>query len=271
MLRHPITAHSLSHRSSWRLLGLGLLLGLLLCPVRLRAAQVDDTVIRPEPAVLEIGQGQVETVQIVLENAQAVYGIDLRIRFDPAVVQVVDADPSRDGIQMTPGAFVQPDFLVRNAADNQAGSLQYVVSQVNPTSPANGTGVVLTIEFQGQALGEQSELTIGFVEIADRRGNKLSVQPQNGTLKVIPPRPETPTPAPTATATVPPPTAVRSTSEDKAVAASVSTSSSPASKDTWFVLIATGGFVATAVVLVVALRMRPGRRSRSSRKARSNQ
>jgi hypothetical protein len=149
--------------------------------------------------VLEIGQGQVETLDIVLENAQDVYGVDVRASFDPAVVEVVDADPSRDGIQMLPGSFLKPDFMVRNLADNAAGTLQYVITQVNPSQPVTGTGVICSVQFRGKLLGQESALTIGFVEIANRRGVKLSVRGQNGRLAVVQPKPPTPAPAPSAT------------------------------------------------------------------------
>jgi len=193
----PTPVLGLGHVSRLRWLGLALCLALWLAqPVW---AQAQGAIVRPGPSVLEIGQGQVETLDIVLENAQDVYGIDVRASFDPAVVEVVDADPSRDGIQIIPGSFLKPDFMVRNVADNAAGTLQYVLTQVNPSQPVTGTGVVCSVQFRGKLLGQESALTIGFVEIANRRGVKLSVRGQNGRLAVVQPKPPTPAPAPSAT------------------------------------------------------------------------
>ncbi len=123
---------------------------------------------------------------------------------------------------MIPGDFIKPDFAVRNGADNAAGTLQYVITQVNPTPPASGSGIVFSIQFRGKVLGQQAELKIDSVQIADQRGVKLSVQPQNGTLTVVPPKPETPTPpAPTA----PPESAVTDTlaAETAALSAAAAT------------------------------------------------
>ena len=139
--------------------------------------------IRPDPVTLEITPGQVSAINIVLENAADVYGIDVRAKFDPALIEIVDADPAQDGIQMTPGTFLKPDFVVRNTGDNGAGTLQYVVTQVNPTQPATGNGVVLTLNVRGKTPG-QSELKIDSVQMADRRGQSLAVQPQNGIIRV---------------------------------------------------------------------------------------
>ncbi len=178
---------------------------LLLLPFSRVKAQVTSATVRPDQPLLEIGLGQVEMINIVLENAEEVYGIDVRLHFDPAVVEVIDADPDREGVQIVPGKFPQPDFLVCADADNQAGAVQYVITQVNPTPPASGMGVVFSIQLRGKSPGGQSDLTIDFVEIADRHGMKLSVHPESGLLVVVPTKPPTPTPAvrrtPTAEAT----------------------------------------------------------------------
>ena len=158
-------------------------------------ASAQDTLaaVRPNALVLEIGDGQVGTLDIVLENAQDVYGIDVRASFDPAVIEVVDADPAKDGVQMLPGTFLKPDFVVRNVADNEAGTLLYVDTQVNPTPPASGTGVLFSVRFRGKAAGKVSDLKVTSVEMANRQGVKLKVQPQDGTIRVA----GTPVPAAT--------------------------------------------------------------------------
>jgi len=158
--------------------------GLLLLVAVPTWAQEALAVVRPDPLVLEIGDGQVGALDIVLEDAQDVYGIDVRVSFDPEVLEIVDADANKDGVQMIPGVFLNPDFLVRNVADNRAGTLWYALTQVNPTLPATGTGVLFSVRLRGKAAG-RSELKIDFVEMANRRGGLLAVQPQDGTIRVI--------------------------------------------------------------------------------------
>ena len=141
------------------------------------------------PPQVEIVPGQVITVEVVLENAQAVYAIEVRGVFDPAVVEVVDGDPSLAGAQLIPGDLIKPDFVVRNSADNAVGTLHYVVTQINPTEPAYGSGTVFAIQFRGGPLDGRpelrSEFTIDFVDIVDRRGEKLSVEIGQSTLIVV--------------------------------------------------------------------------------------
>jgi hypothetical protein len=168
--------------TGWRQVAVILFLALL--SALPASAQGQTAVVRSDPVVLEVSPGQVATLTIILANAQDVYGIDVRATFDPQIVEVVDADPARDGVQLTPGTFPQPDFVARNSADNAAGTLRYALTQVNPTAPATGTGVVFTVSFRGKTPGEAT-LALGPVEMADRRGQALPVTAEAGTIKVI--------------------------------------------------------------------------------------
>lgn len=172
-------------------MGVMLLAVLSVAPI---TAQDNTAILRLDPENLTVGEGQVEEVQLVIENGSDIFGIDVRAAFDPAVIEIVDADPAKDGVQMIPGEFIKADFLVRNEADNAAGTLQYVVTQVNPTPPANGSGVVLKIKVRGKKQGASSPFTFSFVEMANGRGLKLPVEAQSGTMEGVAPKPETPTP-----------------------------------------------------------------------------
>lgn len=163
-------------------------------------AQDNSAVLRLDPQTLEVGMGQVERVNVFIENAQELYGIELRAQFDPSVIEIVDADLHKEGVQMSPGDFIKPDYVVRNEADNAGGTLLYVATQVNPTPPASGSGLVLSIEVRSKSQDSSSPFTIIFVQAADKRGNKLPIVPQSGTLEGVAPKPETPTPPAASTA-----------------------------------------------------------------------
>ena len=163
-----------SQRRFKRTVGIGALIGLTLLLALPVAGQGESAVVRTDPTVIEVAAGQTATVQFVLADAQNAYGIDVHATFDPKVVEVVDADPGADGVQMTPGDFLRPDFVVRNVADNEKGTLRYALTQVNPTQPVSGTGVIFTVQFRGKAAGETA-LTLAPVELADRQGQLLPV------------------------------------------------------------------------------------------------
>ncbi len=166
-------------------LGLGLQAGV---------SRTGEAQVYADPARLEIVAGQVRALHILLGNADNIYGIDLQASFDPGVVEVVDADPKQAGIQMGSGAFLKPDFTVRNLADNQTGTLRYVITQLKPTAPASGKGMLLSIQFRGKVAGSSSKLTITSAVIADQHGNKQTPKTQGADLVVVHPNSPTLTP-----------------------------------------------------------------------------
>jgi hypothetical protein len=165
-------------------LGLGLQVGV---------SRAGEALVYADPVRLEIVAGQVRALHILLGNADNIYGIDLQANFDPGVV-VVDADPKQAGVQMGSGAFLKPDFTVRNLADNQAGTLRYVITQLKPTAPASGRGMLLSIQFRGKVAGSSSKLTITSAVMADQHGNKQTVKTQGADLVVVHPNSPTLTP-----------------------------------------------------------------------------
>ncbi len=140
------------------------------------ARQAAAATVTPELPAYTIAPDVITTVIVRLEDATNVYGIDIRAAFDPALVEVVDADVAADGIQMEPGQFPQPDFVALNRVDPQAGTLRYVVTQVNPTPPANGDGVVFAVRLRGLGVTGAGEFRIDLVEMSDRDGQLLPVQ-----------------------------------------------------------------------------------------------
>lgn len=146
-------------------------------------AQTAAATVRPDPAAVDVAAGTIQTIAVVLEDAVDVYGIDVRARFDPALVEIVDADTSKAGVQVAPGAFPQPDFVALNEVDNASGTLRYVITQVNPTPPASGSGTLFSIQVRGKAGGD-STIRIELVEMSNRSGELLPVQTADGAIRV---------------------------------------------------------------------------------------
>ncbi|UCG24036.1 MAG: hypothetical protein JSW55_18200 [Chloroflexota bacterium] len=122
-------------------------------------------------------------VDVRLDSISNVYGAELGISFDPALLQVEDADGGVAGVQITPGACPAPNFVAQNEANNAAGTIGYAVTQLNPTPPCNG-GVVATIEFLCVAEGI-SPITFDSSLIADPDGLSIAHTVQNGTVECV--------------------------------------------------------------------------------------
>lgn len=157
---------------------LGLLSFLLSLMAQLAPAQV-----RPEEATYRVEPSAVTTIAVFLENATDVYGIDVRASYDPELVEVVDADLDRDGLQVEAGQFPQPDFVAVSNANPQTGTVHYVVTQLNPTLPATGSGIVFLVRLRGRGIAGTSEFRIEHVEISSRDGDLLPVQWSAATIE----------------------------------------------------------------------------------------
>jgi LysM repeat protein len=183
----------------------------LLLPVILLASTLPlshslaaGTIVRLIPASQSIAVAQVTTLTVQAENVDNLYGYQVAIVFNPTVLEVVDADAAKPGIQVALGSFVKPDFVQQNSADNSVGAIICVVTQIAPTPAVNGTGDLLTISFRGKAQGIS---TVFFTDTTLARGDGTEIPATQESAQIIvgavtQPTP-TNTPTPTGTFVVP--------------------------------------------------------------------
>lgn len=132
-----------------------LILGMLLlvagAPVSmghaLPPAETLPTVVRLIPGDVRMDAGQTVHVEMWVENVSALYGADVQLSFDPLAFQVVDANPSLAGVQISLRYdLLTPGFLLHREADNTLGRIWYANSMVNPAEPAYGSGALFEFE-----------------------------------------------------------------------------------------------------------------------------
>jgi hypothetical protein len=155
-----------------------LVAGLPLAPVL-----AADTVVQLTPATQTIAVTQTTTVTLQVQNVTDLYGYQVEIAFDPAVVEVVDKDSAETGVQAVLGSFLKPDFVFRNEADNAAGTFTAAVSQLAPSSAVSGSGTLLTLTFRGKADGTGS-IRITSLMLANIDGEVISTSQQNAQVQV---------------------------------------------------------------------------------------
>lgn len=111
-------------------------------------------VTRCEPLFVAGSVGSSVDVDLYVAHAANLYGADIKYTFDPSIVQVVDADPFMPGVQIQPlGGFLSPDLVIRRDANNATGTIQYAVTQLNPSQPVTGSGSLARVTFQPIAQG----------------------------------------------------------------------------------------------------------------------
>lgn len=174
---------SLARRALLLLLSVALL-GLWLGNRAIVGLAQGETRVRLDPLASEVQVGETINVDIVIEDVADLYGVDVRLSFDPALLEVQDADPATAGVQIQKGTFPAPDFVVRNEADNGAGTVWYAASQQNPTAPISGSGIAASITFKGLTMGASS-VAFTYQKIVKRDGERIPAGTQDGQIVVL--------------------------------------------------------------------------------------
>lgn len=162
-----------------------------------------DAIMRTDPTSLQMQPGETQSMAIVVEDVTDLYGFECRISFDPAVLEVVDADPAEEGVQVAPGDFLSPDWTLLNAVDNNSGTIDYALAQLSPSDPKSGGGILLTIRFQAKASGT-SPVVLRDVLLGSATSQPITVNLQDGQVVVTSGEPVAPaSPTPTSGAALP--------------------------------------------------------------------
>ena len=185
-----------------------LLAALILLPAS-ALAQAPVTV-RVAPATLTLAVGAASDVAVEVVDVEGLYGFDVQLSFDPAVVEVVDADPDKPGVQVSLGRMLDSGMAVRDSADNEAGTIHYAMTQINPSEAKSGTGNLIVIRLRGKAAGT-TNLAFTSVDLARRDATAIDTAPQPGAVSVLAEasaQQPTTTPIPTQAPPTPVPTAL---------------------------------------------------------------
>lgn len=133
------------------------------------------------PASLELAPGQEGEIAVEARAARELYAFDVTLTFDPAAVTVVDSEPSRDGVQVGLGLFLDPGFVILNQADNQTGVVHVAMTQLSPSRPKSGAGPLVIVRLRANAA---SPLTLARAELARPDGSKLPVALSSGQVTI---------------------------------------------------------------------------------------
>ena len=147
--------------------------------------------VRVEPSGQEIEVGDIVTVSVVISQVVNLYGVDLRMTFDPAVLMVSDADGGTSGVQIIPGPLLTAQGpgtyqVFINEAINATGNITYVSFMLNPAVPITGTGVLAQVRFQAKAPGI-SPLAFADTRLADIDGYPIAYAADPASVTVLTP------------------------------------------------------------------------------------
>jgi hypothetical protein len=103
---------------------------------------------------LELAPGDEGTLDVRVEDVAQMAGAELHLTFDPAVLEVVDADSLMEGVQIAHGDFLSPDFVVQNIAEPGTGGVDYAIACMPLDKAVSGSGVLARVTFRALAKGE---------------------------------------------------------------------------------------------------------------------
>lgn len=167
------------------------------------------------PGAVSLNVGETATVEVWADGVGGIDMLSLEVQFDPALVQIVDADSATEGIQVAPGDL--RGVVMENRVD---GDRLIYQAAVQPGAVAEDTGILVSFTLRGIAPGS-TVLRMDYAAAQDE-GNPVPVDVlSNGLITVgeaalmpgeeqPPPVAETPiplipTPAPPVVAELPTP------------------------------------------------------------------
>ncbi|MEZ4836150.1 MAG: hypothetical protein R2873_29845 [Caldilineaceae bacterium] len=157
---------------------------------------------RIDPSPLPLNSQAMLILEI--SGIQNLYGYELKMTYNGAPILVHDADAEKDGVNLeTVAELLSPDFIARNSI--QEGLIELAVTQLNPTPPKSGSGVLAQMTFTAAADGFVN-FDFGEVVFSDSNGIALLVRVENclaqiGAASGAQAPTSTHTPSPTATLT----------------------------------------------------------------------
>jgi hypothetical protein len=141
-----------------------------------------------DPATLDLAPGDVETLDVRVEHVSELAGAEVSLTFDPALLEVVDADPSAEGAQIAHGDFLSPDFVVQNTADSTGGTVHYAIACMPLDEAVSGGGVLAHVTFRALAEGE-TLVNIRSALLADRHRQPIAVETDSSVVVIARPGP----------------------------------------------------------------------------------
>ncbi len=165
-----------------RILTIITLLGLAVALAGAPLAQASSTIVRFDPGAASVATGQTTTVNVRIDDVTDLKGVEFYITYDPAILEVQDANAGQSGIQITLGSFLTPEFVVVNTVDSTLGKIDF--SYMQTSGAVSGSGVVASITFKGKAAGTSTLAFSSSVKLADAGSNPIAFTPQNGQVTV---------------------------------------------------------------------------------------
>lgn len=142
------------------------------------------TVVRVNPASLVIPICSTQgSAAVEVANATDMLAVQLQLRYNPTLAQVIDADPARAGIQVIAGSIFSTGFIAQNSVDTNTGVISFAATLLSGT--INGNAELIRVNWLPVAAGS-APLALENVILVNNAGQSISFTAQNGQFEVSP-------------------------------------------------------------------------------------
>ncbi len=148
-------------------------IAMLLVAVAPAAAQT-GTVVRVDPAFLQVAPDAPFTLTIQIDDVENLYAYDILLSFPPDLLEA---------LSVVDEGFLAPG-IGWQIIDNDAGTVNLVNTQINPAEPASGSGALFTVVFRADAEGATAALLLSKVELTDRDGQRIPCDTRGGAVRL---------------------------------------------------------------------------------------
>lgn len=137
--------------------------------------------IQPETVQTTLCELQ-ETQAINIEQAANVAAVRLEVTYDPQVIQVIDADAGRPGVQVRFDPIFAIGSVIENNVDTGNGRINFEASLLSPGT-INGNNGLIAIDWRPQNVST-GNVTLVNVVLTDPNGQQIGATTENGQVEV---------------------------------------------------------------------------------------
>jgi len=143
------------------------------------------TSVNISPGQTDLACGDTALVEIRINDVAKLYGVDVKVGYDPNVIEIMDADDSDDDVQIQAGDL--PDvsngqglIQTNSAAD---GIISYAAVRLGQDMAQDGSGVVASMTIKGLAAGT-TDLMFESVLVANETAGPIAADLNSGAVSV---------------------------------------------------------------------------------------
>jgi hypothetical protein len=127
---------------------------LVILPIQMVKAQTTTTVtVTPQTSTPLVGQ--TITISIILNNVQNLYGIDVKLNWNTALLSF-QTNSNQTFLGVSNGVLNPQISMVLDSASQAAGEFHLVATSVSPATGFSGSGTIATLKFTVTSAGKSS-------------------------------------------------------------------------------------------------------------------